>query len=243
MPSRLRGRCPAHWRPASRRAGREEIRRPYRRSVGRPEPRSPCRRHPARCGAGRRPPGTGFLSVSRRRNGRKTSPDRAGLRARRGGGLLVRFSEGVREARTAVRRVLFEHREKPGLATRCSKSTLRRSDRGLLVHPFMPYCPEFPTGCVIEECLLHHSKARSLPRAHPFVRFLAIRSLGRGCKVETELLFRREADERPVVDEAAAVAVAQVVEHDRARPTDSRSEGFDQGACVMKTQGDALRSC
>ena len=74
-----------------------------------------------------------------------------------------------REARTAVRRVLFEHREKPGFATRCSKSTLRRSHRGLLIHPFMAYCPEFPTGCVIERRPLHHSRTRSLPRAHPFV--------------------------------------------------------------------------
>ena len=41
-----------------------------------------------------------------------------------------------------------------------------------------------------------------------------LRPLGRGGEVEVEFLFRGEADERPVVDEPAAVAVAEVVEDD-----------------------------
>ena len=67
-------------------------------------------------------------------------------------------------------------------------------------------------------------------------RFLGLRSSGQSGEVEVEFLIRREADERPVVDEAPAVAVAEAVEDDAA---DGGESGWDLEQADQLLDGEA----
>jgi hypothetical protein len=55
-----------------------------------------------------------------------------------------------------------------------------------------------------------------LDRSAEYISANGLRPTGRGAEIEIELLFGCVADEHPVVDEAVAVVIAQVVEHDPA---------------------------
>ena len=70
---------------------------------------------------------------------------------------------------------------------------------------------------------LFHTTAQATPNLPPQHRASAnrLRPVRRGGEVEVQFLFGGVADECPVVDEAAAVAVAEVVEDDAAGGTEA----------------------